>query len=169
MLIAHYFNPPYLLPLVELVRHPATSDATVDTMYGLLIRVGRSSAIVQKEVVGFIGNRLQAALFREALSLVEAGIASAQDVDTVVKNGFGRRYADGRPFRDLGTSGLDFILAALQCLLPTLRVFIRNPRSLTGEGRPGEYGVKTGKGFYEWTPEVGGSAQEAESGKRWRR
>jgi len=116
VLIAHYFNPPYLLPLVELVRNPATSDATVDTMYGLLTRVGKKPAIVQKEVVGFIGNRLQAALFREALSLVERGIASAEDVDTVVKNGFGRRYAAAGPFEIWELAGWDFILAALQYL-----------------------------------------------------
>lgn len=75
VLIAHYFNPPYLLPLVELVRHPGTSDATVALMYALLTKVGKKPAIVQKETPGFIGNRLQAALLREALSLVEQGIA----------------------------------------------------------------------------------------------
>ena len=113
VLIAHHFNPPYLLPLVKLVRHPAMSDATVTAMYELLTHVGKKPAIVQKEVPGFIGNRLQGALFREALSLVEQGIASAQDVDTVVKNGFGRRYAAAGPFEVWELAGWDFILAAL--------------------------------------------------------
>jgi 3-hydroxybutyryl-CoA dehydrogenase len=153
VLIAHYFNPPYLLPLVELVRHPATSDATVTTMYDLLTHVGKRPAIVQKEVPGFIGNRLQGALFREALSLVEQGIASAQDVDTVVKNGFGRRYAAAGPFEIWELAGWDFILAASHYLTPTLESSTEISVVLKEKVAHGELGVKTGKGFYEWTPE----------------
>jgi 3-hydroxybutyryl-CoA dehydrogenase len=153
VLIAHYFNPPYLLPLVELVRHPATSDATVATMHDLLTKVGKKPAIVQKEVVGFIGNRLQAALFREAISLVERGIASAQDVDTVVKNGFGRRYAAAGPFEVWELAGWDFILAASRYLTPTLESSSEISALLQEKVARGELGTKTGQGFYEWTPE----------------
>ena len=101
VLVAHYFNPPYLLPLVEIVRHKETSEETVKTIYDLLVKVGKKPAIVQKEVPGFVGNRLQLALLREALSIVEQGIATAQDVDIVVKNGFGRRFAAAGPFEIL--------------------------------------------------------------------
>ncbi len=153
VLIAHYYNPPYLLPLVELVRHPATSDATVTTMFDLLTNVGKKPAIVQKEVPGFIGNRLQGALFREALSLVEQGIASAEDVDTVVKNSIGRRYAVAGPFEIWELAGWDFILAALQYLTPTLESSTQISALLQAKVAHGELGVKTGKGFYEWTPE----------------
>ncbi len=153
VLIAHYFNPPYLLPLVELVRHPATSDATVATMYELLTRVGKKPAIVQKEVPGFIGNRLQMALLREALSLVEQGFASAQDVDIVVKNGFGRRYAAAGPFEVWELAGWDFILAVSGYLTPTLESSPENSVVLREKVTRGELGVKTGTGFYDWTPE----------------
>ena len=74
MLVTHYYNPPYLVPLVEVVRGPETSDEVIETAYELLTKVGKSPAIVQKEAPGFIGNRLQAALFREALSIVERAI-----------------------------------------------------------------------------------------------
>ena len=76
VLVTHYFNPPYLLPLVEIVRHKGTSDETVSVIYDLMKKVGKSPAIVQKEALGFVGNRLQLALFREALSIVEKGIAT---------------------------------------------------------------------------------------------
>ena len=89
--VAPSFNPPHLLPLVELVRGAETSDATIAAMHALYTSIGKSPAIVQKEAPGFVGNRLQMALYREALAIVEAGIASPQDVDTIIHTGFGRR------------------------------------------------------------------------------
>src|SRR4051794_23952204 len=106
VLVAHYFNPPYLLPLVELVRGPATSDATVQIVYDLLVSIGKKPTIVQREAPGFIGNRLQAALYREALALVQEGIASASDVDNVIKYGFGRRLAIAGEFEIFDLAGL---------------------------------------------------------------
>ena len=153
VLVAHYFNPPYLLPLVEVVRHKETSDETVTTIYDLLTKVGKNPAIVQKEVPGFIGNRLQAALLREALSIVERGIASPQDVDTVVKNGFGRRYAAAGPFEIFEIVGWDLVLAAAQYLIPDTEPSTEISPLLREKVERGELGVKTGKGFYEWTQE----------------
>ena len=153
VLVAHYFNPPYLLPLVEVVRHKETSDETVTTIYGLLTKVGKKPAIVQKEVPGFIGNRLQAALLREALSIVERGIASPQDVDTVVKNGFGRRYAAAGPFEVFEIVGWDLVLAAAQYLTSDIEPSTEMSPLLKEKVERGELGVKTGKGFYEWTQE----------------
>lgn len=149
----HYFNPPHLLPLVEVVCGPETSDETITTICDLLTKVGKSPAIVRKEVPGFIGNRLQAALLREALSIVEQGVASPQDVDVVIKKGFGRRYAAAGVFEIFEIAGWDLIFAAAPYLLP----YIENSTELSPlvkdrVGR-GELGVKTGKGFYEWTPE----------------
>ncbi len=153
VLIAHYFNPPYLVPLVELVRHPTTAEATVATMYELLTRLGKKPAIVQKEVPGFIANRLQMALLREALALVEQGVASAADVDTVVTSGFGRRYAAAGPFAVWELAGWDFILAASRNVTPTLASAPDMSPVLTAKVASGELGAKTGKGFYDWTPE----------------
>jgi 3-hydroxybutyryl-CoA dehydrogenase len=153
VLVAHYFNPPYLLPLVEIVRHAKTSDETVHTMYGLLKKIGKTPVIVQKEVPGFVGNRLQAALFREALAIVRDGIATPEDVDIVVKNGFGRRLAAAGVFEIWEIAGWDLISAICENVFPDLDASSGTPPLLKGMVERGELGTKTGKGFYEWTPE----------------
>jgi 3-hydroxybutyryl-CoA dehydrogenase len=153
VLVAHYFNPPYLLPLVELVRHDGTSDETVRVMFDLLTKAGKSPVILRKEAPGFIGNRLQAALFREALSIVEQGIASAADVDTVIKNGFGRRLAAAGVFEIWEIAGWDLVMAICENLFPSLESGSAVSRVLKEKVDRGDLGTKTGKGFYEWTPE----------------
>jgi 3-hydroxybutyryl-CoA dehydrogenase len=152
VLVAHYFNPPYLLPLVEIVPHGRTSEETVLTLHGLLVKIGKTPVMVQKEVPGFIGNRLQAALFREALSIVENGVASPEDVDTVIKNGFGRRLAAAGVFEIWEIAGWDLISAICANLFPSLESSSRVPALLTDMVERGELGTKAGKGFYEWTP-----------------
>ena len=96
ILNTHYFNPPYLIPLVELIRSPDTSDETVNVTFELFTAIGKTPAIIEKEVLGFVGPRLQAALIREAFAIVERGIASAETVDLVVRNSFGRRLSGRR-------------------------------------------------------------------------
>ena len=155
VLVAHYFNPPHLLPLVEVVRGPQTSDETVATMAALLRQIGKRPAIIEKEAPGFVGNRLQLALFREALAIVEAGIASPEDVDVVVKNGFGRRLAAAGPFEVFALAGLDLVLAVAEQLIPEIDSRPEVPALLRETVARGELGVKTGKGFYTWTPEEG--------------
>ncbi len=98
VLVAHYFNPPHLVPLVELVRHPETSEETIETMFALYTRIGKKPVIVQHEAPGFVANRLQMAIWREAANIVARGICTPRDVDTVVRYGFGRRYSAGGPF-----------------------------------------------------------------------
>ncbi|MDP9372751.1 MAG: 3-hydroxyacyl-CoA dehydrogenase family protein [Chloroflexota bacterium] len=154
MLVAHYFNPPHLIPLVEVVPGAATAAETVDTIVALLVRVGKQPVIVRKEAPGFIGNRLQAALRREALSIVAQGIATPQDVDTVVKTSFGRRLAVAGPFEISELNGLDLTLAIAEQLFPTLESSPEVPAVLRDKVIRGELGAKTGKGFYEWTPEA---------------
>ena len=153
VLVTHYFNPAYLMPLVEIVRHESTSDETVSVMYDLMKKIGKSPAIVQKEVPGFIGNRLQLALFREALSLVEQGVASPEDVDTVVKNGFGRRYAAAGPFEVWELAGWDLVLEIARYLLPDLASSTEISSLLKAKVAAGDLGVKAGKGFFDWTPD----------------
>jgi 3-hydroxybutyryl-CoA dehydrogenase len=152
VLVAHYFNPPYLLPLVEVVRHVKTSEETVRTVSGLLAKIGKTPVIVQKEVPGFIGNRLQAALFREAMAIVRDGIATPEDVDVVVKNGFGRRLAAAGVFEIWEIAGWDLISAICDNLFPSLDASTGTPALLKEMIKRGELGTKTGKGFYEWTP-----------------
>jgi len=153
VLVAHYFNPPYLLPLVELVRHETTSDETVNTVFALLKKLGKTPVIVRKEAPGFVGNRLQAALFREALSIVEQGIATPADVDTVIRNGFGRRLGAAGVFEVWEIAGWDLVLAICENLFPTLESRTTPAPTLKEMVARGELGVKTGRGFYTWTPE----------------
>lgn len=153
VLVVHYWNPPYLMPLVEIVRHAGTSDETVATIHELLTKMGKCPAIVQKEVVGFIGNRLQAAMLREALSMVEKGIASPQDVDIVIRNGPGRRWAAAGIF-EIADLANWLALSGINYLIPELESSTEIPAFWKQKVKRGELGVKTGKGFYEWTPET---------------
>jgi 3-hydroxyacyl-CoA dehydrogenase len=153
VLVAHYFNPPHLLPLVELVRGEQTSDATIETMRALYQGIGKRPAIVQKEAPGFVGNRLQMALLREALAIVDAGIATPEDVDTIIKNGFGRRLAVAGVFEVFEAAGWDLTLAVASQLFPVIDRSAEPPQSLREKVARGELGLKSGKGFYAWTPE----------------
>jgi 3-hydroxybutyryl-CoA dehydrogenase len=86
------------MPLVELVRHPGTSDETVETMFALYTKIDKKPVVIQHEAPGFVANRIQMAVWREAANIVARGICTHQDVDTVVRYGFGRRYSAGGPF-----------------------------------------------------------------------
>ena len=152
--VAHYFNPPHFLPIVELVRGPETSDETVETARDLLLRIGKRPALVNRQILGFIGNRLQSALFREALALVQEGIASAQDVDAVVKYGFGRRLAVAGPFEVWEQIGWDLVATISSELFPEIDRSTEIPKVLSDKVAAGELGTKTGRGFYDWTPEA---------------
>jgi 3-hydroxybutyryl-CoA dehydrogenase len=155
LLVAHYFNPPYLIPLVEVVPGPDTSNETVMTVVGLLQKVGKQPVVLSKEATGFVGNRLQFALFREALAIVAQGIADPQAVDQVVRFGFGRRLAAAGPFEVFDLAGLDTILAVAKQILPELDTADPTgqpvPELLSRKVAEGELGVKSGRGFHEWT------------------
>ncbi|HKA54573.1 MAG TPA: 3-hydroxyacyl-CoA dehydrogenase family protein [Candidatus Binatia bacterium] len=153
VLVAHYANPPYLIPLVELVRGPQTADDTVTTTAALLTRIGKRPIVVRQEVPGFILNRLQGALLREALWLVQNGVASPQDIDTALKNSIGRRWAVAGVFEIFELAGWDLLNAIAAGLFPHLASSPEVPQVLEEKVAHGELGVKTGKGFYEWTPE----------------
>ena len=150
VLVAHYFNPPYLLPLVEVVKGPDTSDDAAQTMFALLTKLGKSPVIMHKEAAGFIANRMQVALQREALSIVEQGFASPEDVDTVVRTSFGRRLAFAGPFEIADIGGLDVISAVAALLIPEIESSTRVSAVLTDKVAAGHYGVKSGQGFYAW-------------------
>jgi 3-hydroxybutyryl-CoA dehydrogenase len=153
VIVAHYFNPPHLLPLVELVRGAQTSDHTVETLRALYLSIGKSPAVVQKEAPGFVGNRLQMALLREALAIVEAGIATPQDVDTIIKTGFGRRLSVAGVFEVFDAAGLDVTLAVAEQLFPEIDRSTTISSFLRDKVARGDLGQKTGKGIYDWPPE----------------
>tara|TARA_Y100000588_G_C14178080_1_gene892328 strand:+ start:570 stop:1505 length:936 start_codon:yes stop_codon:yes gene_type:complete len=154
VLVAHYFNPPFLMPLVEIVRGEKTSEAAIKTMYDLLAGMGKSPVVVQKEVPGFVGNRIQAAALREALALVEEGVATPQEVDTVIKTSIGRRWAVAGVFEIAEISGLDLKLAIVEQLFPSIASTREVSHLLRDKVAQDELGFKTGKGFYEWTPQA---------------
>ena len=153
ILNTHYFNPPYLIPLVELIRSPDTSDETVAVTFDLLTAIGKTPAIIEKEALGFVGPRLQAALIREAFSIVEQGIASAETVDLVVRNSFGRRLSVAGPFEVFELAGWDLVLAAFEELYKDLNSSSDINPLLRQMVESGQLGVKSKEGFYSWTDE----------------
>ena len=153
ILNTHYFNPPYLIPLVELIRSPDTSDATVEVTFDLLTAIGKTPAIIEKEALGFVGPRLQAALIREAFAIVEQGIASAETVDLVVRNSFGRRLSVAGPFEVFELAGWDLVLAAFEELYKDLNSSSNINPLLREMVDSGKLGVKSKEGFYSWTDE----------------
>ena len=153
VLVAHYFNPPHLLPIVEVVRGPETSTQTLKLITSLLRSIGKQPAVVQKEVPGFVGNRLQMALDREALAMVRDGVASVEDIDTVVKYGFGRRLAVAGLFEVGELAGWDVLATIAGMLFPDIDDSKQVPAILQERIDRGDFGVKSGRGFYDWTPE----------------
>jgi 3-hydroxybutyryl-CoA dehydrogenase len=147
----HYFNPPYLVPLVEIIRSPQTTDTTVDTLYHHLSGMGKEPVTVQKEVPGFIGNRIQAAVLREALSLVEQGVATPQDVDRVIRNSIGRRWSVAGVFEIAEAAGLDLKLKIMEQLVPAIESSAQVSALLRDKVKDGKLGMKTGEGFYTWS------------------
>jgi 3-hydroxybutyryl-CoA dehydrogenase len=160
VLVTHYFNPPALVPLVEVVRGPATSDQTVEAVCSVLKHVGKRPALVQKELTGFIANRLQAALLREAFALVERGAATPADIDTVIKYSFGARLGVAGLFEMRDLSGLELLVPVCDILFQDLDSSTEVQAFLREKVARGEVGVKSGQGFYGWTAESAAAAQE---------
>ncbi len=149
---AHWWNPPYLIPLVEVVQGAETSPTTVAATMALLAAVGKLPVLVRKDVPGFIANRLQHALWREAMALVQDGICDADTVDLCIKNSFGLRLSVMGPLETADLGGLDMILSIHEQILPFIDRTPGPLRVLTDKVKAGDLGMKTGRGFYEWTP-----------------
>ncbi len=148
----HFWNPPYLVPLVEVVQTPLTTPDVVAWTMALISRVGLKAVHVLVDVPGFIGNRMQHALKREAIALVANGICSAETVDTVVRYGFGRRLGLVGPLEQADLVGTDLTLAIHEVLMPSLDVTPVAHPYLVSMIERGDIGAKTGRGFYEWAP-----------------
>jgi 3-hydroxybutyryl-CoA dehydrogenase len=149
----HWWNPPYLVPLVEVIQTQWTTPEAVAFTMKLHTDAGKKPAHVKKDVPGFIGNRLQHALWREAVSLVENGICDAETVDDVVKAAFGRRLAVLGPLENADMVGTDLTLAIHKTVLPAIDSRPTPSPYLETLVRNGRLGFKSGKGFRAWTQE----------------
>ena len=149
----HCANPAHIIPAVEIIKGKETSDATCEVLIALAHRLNKQPVLVQREVPGFIANRLQFALLREALHLIETGVASAADVDATIRHGLGLRWALFGPLQIADLGGLDVFEAIAGYLFQDLSNAAEVPPLLRQHVAEGRLGVKSGNGFYAYTPE----------------
>ncbi len=151
-LVTHFWNPPYLIPVVEVMPGDLASDEVVKATCTLLESAGKCPALVRKDVPGFVGNRLQHALRREAIAIVAEGIATPEDVDRIARLSFGLRFPFVGPLETADLGGLDLTLAIQTYLLPELNRSTEPMQLIRDKVTRGELGAKAGKGFYDWPP-----------------
>jgi 3-hydroxybutyryl-CoA dehydrogenase len=163
LIIAHWFNPPHIVPVVELVMGERTSEDTFRVTFDLLTEVGKEPVKVLKETPGFLVNRIQTAMFREVLSLLEQGIASPEDLDRAVKGSFGLRLGVMGVLETMDMAGLDLMYKGIQHLYPSIDRSTTPQKIMEEKIGKGELGLKTGKGFFAYEPpnSPNGSAQRA--------
>jgi 3-hydroxybutyryl-CoA dehydrogenase len=149
----HFWNPPHIIPCVEVIMGASTNEGVFETVYLLMEKVGKVPVRVLKDVPGFLGNRLQHAMWREAISLRENKIASAEDIDKVVKYGFGVRMPFIGPLETADLAGLALTRDIEKYLFPYLASSPEPSQLLDALVTEGKTGVKAGQGFYNWTPE----------------
>ncbi len=150
VLITHWFAPPHIVPLVEIVRGPQTSEQTVDIAKDLIVKAGKKPILISKFLPGFIANRLQSALGNEVLFLLDNGYASAEDIDTATKASFGLRMPILGLVKRMDFTGLDLtqkILSNATYKIPAQQIQSKTVDQLVVQGK---LGVKTGGGYYEY-------------------
>ena len=148
----HFFNPPEIVPAVEVIKGAETSDTTCEILTDLLRLMQKQPILVQKDVPGFVASRLQFAVVREALHLVEEGIASPADIDAVMKHGLGLRWALLGPLEIADLGGLDIFNTVGSYLATSMSNATESPKVLQDLVTAGKLGAKTGSGFYDYPP-----------------
>ena len=146
----HWWNPPHMIPLVEVIKTKWTSDSSINIVMNVLKDIGKTAVCVQKDIPGFVGNRLQHALWREAISLVENGVCDAESIDTVVKSSFGRRLAVLGPLENVDLIGTDLTLDIHENVLFDLNNSSQPSKYLRELVQKGRLGMKTNHGFKKW-------------------
>ena len=154
MLGLHFFMPAHLVPLVEVVLCEASAPASADALIAFMRRCGMVPVRVARDLPGFLANRLQHALSREAFKLIDDGIATPEDVDAAVRFGFGFRFLAAGPVLQRDHAGIDVHAAAGATMYPTFCNDDHPARCLTERAADGRHGMKTGEGFFAWTPET---------------
>jgi len=156
----HFWNPPHLVPLVEVTQNEFTSMNTVHRTMDLLRDAGRNPVHVKRDIPGFVGNRLQHALKREAIALVAAGVCDADTIDEVVKTGFGARMAVLGPMEQSDLVGLDLTLDIQNVLLAELNRDTEPTKFLKDKVAAGKVGMRSGEGLRKWTPNAAEAVRE---------
>ncbi len=146
----HWFNPSHLVLLIEIIKGDHTLDSVAQTIKELSLHIGKKPVIVQKDVLGFAANRIQFAVLREALYLVEQGVISKEDIDSVMKYGLGFRYACLGPLEVADLGGLDTFYHISEYLMKDLCNDTKVPSELAKLYDEGHYGVKSQQGFYDY-------------------
>ena len=153
MMGLHFFMPAHLIPLVEVVRSIHTDVPLAEKVGAIMSELGKRPVQVKKDVIGFLGNRIQGALMREALWLIEQGVASPEDIDATVRLSFGFRYAAAGPIVQKEHSGWDTTCAVAKIIWPDLSKADGPPPILQKNVDEGRIGFKTKHGFFEWNDE----------------
>lgn len=151
LIVAHPWNPPHLAPCVEVVRSTYTSDNATEVTRRILEDVGKEVVVLKKGIPGFIGNRLQYAMYREAVYLLEQGVAEAEEIDRTLKYSFAPRYTSIGIFEHFDNCGLDLARDIENYLFPTLCNDAQASRLVIEHCGRSEYGVKSGKGMIDWS------------------
>lgn len=150
LIIAHWFNPPHIMPLVEVVAGPKTLPQTINTVRSLLIQLGKTPAVMNQYVPGFIMNRLAMAIMREASYMVDQGWTSPEDIDAAVVATFGPRYAFEGPMGLSENVGWDVIQSVMNFLVPRLNSSMSSSAFIDNLCAQGKLGVKTGRGIRDY-------------------
>ena len=150
----HFWNPPDLMPLVEVTKGEETREETARAVHALALSLEKRPVIVKKDILGILGNRLQYAVLREALHILALGAAGPEEIDAAMKYGPGFRYSMMGPFETGDLGGLDILNAVSSYLFPDLGAEEMSP-VLADLTREGKLGVKSGGGFYDYAPGEG--------------
>ena len=151
--VTHWFNPPHIVPLVEVVPGERTTERTVKNAVDLLKRIGKLPVRLKQEIPGFLVNRIQVAMSREIWDLLDRGVAEPEDIDRAVRASVGFRLAATGPLSVRDFAGLDVSALVYEILVPEIRSDTELPGNVRKLVDAGHFGVKTGRGFHEYTPE----------------
>ena len=150
----HFFMPAHLVPLVEVVLGDRSAQALAASLAAFMRGCGMVPVLVQKDLPGFLANRMQHAMAREAFAMIDAGIATPEDVDAAVRFGFGFRFLAAGPVLQRDHAGIDVHCPAAATMYPSLATNTVPSKALTERLESGRFGMKTGEGFYKWTPDT---------------